>query len=916
MARFRELLVNVRLLMPSLLKLSSMLPMLVCCAVLEPLSAAPVANQPIRKINLLRPPQNAKVAAPKAPSSTRFGQTTPITSPLSKILDPNQNVFPRSSLHDFSNLLDAPAGKHGFLERRGEHFYWSDGSRAKFWGINVANVSLQESDANIDRMIATFRQAGFNLIRLHHFDERDGIIDPNQKDSRHFLAARLKKLDYWIYRAKQNGLYIYLDLLDYRRFKEGDGVVNAEAIGRAARPYNLFDPKLIELQKEYARMLLRDHVNPWTKLAYADDPAVVMLEIYDESGLFMKRQVWREMPPPYANNFKTLWNKWLRQQYGTTARLQTAWGAQSDGPSALESGENLEDRTVEVPAMTPLAGMTASQRVWAKAARRNDGARFAYQLQRDYLRDMKAYLRSIGLRIPVTTVGRFDDIPDLRAVSEECDFVSNNFYFDHPYWGANKPAWTPPSYFHNRNPLAQTGDNSLAWALATSRIKGSPLVVREWNYCWPNQNRASGMIEAASYAALQDIDALILFTYEVAPTPRVFYFNVRSDPARWGLCGIAAQVFLRGLVKPATNRVVIPFNSVDTFSYNEYSNAFYSLAWNTRLENDFYDGTYRADAQTSLILPPGRSGIGQFVGAPALLHTENLSRDLVGRNVGAPQYLSEYSLTAQPSANARLTYGGVLYRRNEVQVSSLGLALPLALLRLQSREAIGVDEQNGVAHGFVDRAQKRLVFGSLSDQEIVPAARQALNLFAAPNIEYSKVALDTAKSTDEWRDPQVALSDSGELRRDARRGQLAVDTPQFQAVCAALGQDSSAQLSALRVQNGRGGVLVALSLDGLPLDKSRRWMIKMVSDAHNRDEQSGRDPRMPSSANGQGRVLVPGRGPVETNGQTTNTAMRISLGSRAVLEIALQGGSFELQADGDKRQFWCDTPGVPYRLLR
>jgi hypothetical protein len=116
-------------------------------------------------------------------------------------------------------------------------------------------------------------------------------------------------------KAKQAGIYVYLDLLDYRRFKEGDGVPNAELIGRAARPYNVFDPRLIELQKEYARKLMRDHVNPYTGLAYADDPAVVMLEIYDESGLFMRRGVWREMPEPYATNFKKMWNDWLRARY-------------------------------------------------------------------------------------------------------------------------------------------------------------------------------------------------------------------------------------------------------------------------------------------------------------------------------------------------------------------------------------------------------------------------------------------------------------------------------------------------------------------------------------------------------------------------------------------------------------------------
>ena len=67
-------------------------------------------------------------------------------------------------------------------------------------------------------------------------------------------------------------------MIDFRRFKAGDGVPAADQLGPAARPYTLFDPRLIELQKEYARDLLT-HRNPYTGLRYVDDPALALVEV-------------------------------------------------------------------------------------------------------------------------------------------------------------------------------------------------------------------------------------------------------------------------------------------------------------------------------------------------------------------------------------------------------------------------------------------------------------------------------------------------------------------------------------------------------------------------------------------------------------------------------------------------------------
>ena len=785
-------------------------------------------------------------------------------------LDPNVTRFPRASQADFSDIVPAPAGRKGFLQAKGEHFVWSgDGARAKFWGINVANSSLQESDADIEAMIVSFRAAGFNLVRLHHFDERDGIIDLDAPDSRKFNEAKWRKLDFWIATAAKHGLYVYLDLLDYRHFKEGDGVPNAEAIGRSAKPYAVFDARLIALQKEYARRLMVEHINPYSGKSYANDPAVVMLEIYDENGLFMRRGLWRSMPQPYASNFAKLWNDWLKERYGTTDKLRAAWTG-PDGKSALFEGESLERGTVEVPYVTwETSRIDEKDKPYAMPARRGDGARFAVEIHRRYFRDMKNYLRGIGVKVPLCATGRYDDVADLSSQTKELDFVGCNFYYDHPYWGSGLPQWKLPSYFHGRNPIKDVGDHSMTAAIGLARMRGKPLVVREWNYCWPNPNRGAGMLEAATFAGLHDLDAMILFTYETDSKARVGYFNVRSDPSRWQMAAVGARMFLGEMVQPAKHRVVVPYNEADLYSYEKFHQPLYALGWTTRVENDFFDGdVYRAPANVDLIVPPGRSTGEKYEGAPALLYTRDKRVDAAG-NLGRGAYWDDYRLRATD-----------------------GKSFDLA--QLQSKGLTPLGANGKTARGFWDANKKRLVYAQLDEAGVWGAALEALqksDALAPRNVASAETIL---------------RADTGQVMRDVARGRLAVEAPQVQILAGNL-EGSTGFAGGLTVKNAREGALVALSLDGLPLSQSRRYVIKMTADAENVDQKVGRDPRFLNNPNGQWKVEAIGDGPVDTPGFSMAQPIEIGLNGKRQLRIWMDGGAWELSVDGDKRQFYCDS---------
>jgi hypothetical protein len=69
---------------------------------------------------------------------------------------------------DFSSLLDAPAGKHGFTRVKEKRLYFTDGVRAKFIGFYMPDHETAE------RLSKRLPSLCVNVIRLNAFDAFPG----------------------------------------------------------------------------------------------------------------------------------------------------------------------------------------------------------------------------------------------------------------------------------------------------------------------------------------------------------------------------------------------------------------------------------------------------------------------------------------------------------------------------------------------------------------------------------------------------------------------------------------------------------------------------------------------------------------------------------------------------------------------
>ena len=820
------------------------------------------------------------------------------------VLDPNAAGLPAASLVDFSGLLDGPCGERGrvFTGRDG-NFYFEDGTRARFWGINVAKNSVFQSPERIRMAVDAIERAGFNLVRLHHIDDVEGLLPPERAGTGQRIDPdKLSAIDHWVAECGRRGIYVYLDLLDFRTFYEREGVPAGEQLGRGAKPYAVFNERLIELQMQYAQAFLIDHVNPLTGLSYADDPTVALIELCDENGLFAAQRRRIRLISPYLEELQRRWNFWLRAKYEDTENLRSAW-TDWRGNCALGSDESLDHGTVRLNDASTEHGLlaTALGTGTGSAGRLNDLSLFMASIHLQYFEQMVGFLRDRGVQQPITAVTDFDSIPDLRASWEGLDFIGANYYYDHPQLRDGQ--WRLPMYFFNRSPIRDATE-SFAPKLAATTIADRPIVMREWGVCWPNKFRAAGMIDAIAYACLHDVDAMILFTYDIRPEARrLDFFDVSRDPARWGLAAMGARAFLQRDIARTDRKIDVGYSEVDSYFVDgERTLAQLHRAANVAaMRGRFFGEAF--DGEADLMVASGLSSGAIYPGERTVISAEQRAEDLLNRRRAATlAERSGYQVGMTTAGRLAFEFGGTLYpagRRVTLETHpgfSLREIESTAHLR-----PIGRGTDGTRAFGLRDMRRSNWVYHALKPEDKLRATLDAFGQLYDERISHQ--FLETRRFVSETR----------EIVRDEEAELIVVNTPTFQAVAGAL---SSARRATGRMgvrSTNSTGAVSWLSLDGRGPDESRRWVLKMVTIALNTGEEKAHH-------HGEGEraifaINAPGEAPVSTHGQPVADGTTVLFNGVEVARVGMVNGTWEIVREGDRYHVYCDTPGVRIRII-
>jgi len=477
---------------------------------------------------------------------------------------------------DVSFLLDAPAGKEGFIRVQDGHLVKPDGTRFRIWGVNLTGwtrgSTLLPPKEQAPLWAAEMARFGINCVRFHFLDmpSQEGALTNESgrrmptglikfgKTSQELDPEALDRLDFFISELKKQGIYANLNLNVGRHYAEGDDVPDYKFIQRAAtKGMTFLGDRLLALQRDYARKLLT-HYNPYTQSEYRNEPAVACVEIANENSLvefwcrnWLQGQLTQKHPAPQLD-FSPYYEKVLSGMYQD-------WLAKHRTPEQLAQLRKLAG----VKAGEPIPRTKRQDFRDCPAELFHTEAEFYMSVEQDFFLGMKSYLQN-ELGVKSLVVGTADHtywIPNqpLIHTTSQMDIVDGHVYWEHP-------AITG----HRNTPMVNAPLDSTIVRLSRSAVAGKPFTVSEVNHPNPNDYCAEMIPLLAAYGAFQDWDGIYFYTFEPKAgkgwQPFVAdYFDISLDPVKMMQISAGALLFSRSDVAPAKRVVTRTFSTEQVY---------------------------------------------------------------------------------------------------------------------------------------------------------------------------------------------------------------------------------------------------------------------------------------------------------------------------------------------------------------
>jgi len=294
--------------------------------------------------------------------------------------------------------------------------------------------------------------------------------------------------------------------------------------------------------------------------AAADEPREISCSVSQAhspwSNLGLSRQV------ELTQQWQTFRLGFVAKSGDDNARLSFAFGTgkvpihltnvqfHSGGRISLQKGESLRNASIVVFADNESPNRTL------------DRMQFLAETEKAYFDGMRNFIKEdLGYKALVSGTIVFGPLG--LYTQSDMDFIDTHAYWQHPRF-PGRP-WDSNNWIVEQKPMADYPAEATLFRLAASRLKGKPFTLSEYNHPAPLDSQAECVPMVASFAAAQDWDAVWLYTYSHATDDWYrenmnSYFDIDTNPAKWGFMRAGAAIFREGLVQPLEDSMIAQLN--------------------------------------------------------------------------------------------------------------------------------------------------------------------------------------------------------------------------------------------------------------------------------------------------------------------------------------------------------------------
>lgn len=463
-----------------------------------------------------------------------------------------------------------------------------------------------------------------------------------------FSKKYLRRWDYLLAELKKQGIYMHFVVASYGLYYSPFSFKGKVFKNRNEHKLRMFmGAKSERAHWKFGAEYLLNHVNPYTGLAWKDDPAIAIVEFYNEqeNGLRKVAEI-TERDPVIRNIVETRWRAWLVNRFCKSKNLEL---------NKELGATNLAD--------APIPEMRGDRPVLA-----NLFSLFIGDIARENAIWFENVIREIGYPGLVTQYNFSKKLVYSEARWEIAQVVESNGYFCHPHNG-------------------QVGQDSSIekqadyWrSINSTQLAGRPFFVTEFNHAFWNRYQHENGLVFGAYSALQDYGSIMIHSGPIVLEQEqrgIQSFTSGSSPIVRANEFLAGCLFQRGDVKKSTNSVELCFSKKFLYKNKNSDKAVSSdqgkLALMTGFSLAFPDFPKPAgvpaklSAPSMIVLPSGGGQIGGDEWATSVIDSNDgtFSLDDAVSKLKQSGVLPSGNISAPSAGIFQSDTGEIIMRSNE-----------------------------------------------------------------------------------------------------------------------------------------------------------------------------------------------------------------------------------------------------------